>query len=108
MVQYLYASYSLNVHQLDEDLRNHVLSWRRSILEIAREEMGHLATVENLLTLIGGPLHFDREDFPIADPDLWPFPFQLEPLTKLSLAKYVMAETPAEKVLISLGLKDEI
>ena len=108
MVQYLYAAYSLDVHQADEDSRNLVLKWRRTILEIAREEMGHLATVENLLTLIGGPLHFDREDFPINDPDLWPFPFQLEPLTKLSLAKYVIAESPAEKVLFGLGLKDEI
>jgi hypothetical protein len=108
MVQYLYAAYSLNEHQPDEDLSKDVLRWKRTILEIAREEMGHLATVENLLTLIGGPLHFDRENFPIVDPDLWPFPFQLEPLTKLSLAKYVMAETPSEDVLVSLGLKDEI
>jgi hypothetical protein len=39
---------------------------------------------------------------------LWPFPFELEPLTKLSLAKYVLAETPSEEVLASLGLKEEI
>jgi Ferritin-like len=108
MVQYLYAAYSLNEQQADEGKREAVLRWRRTILEIAREEMGHLATVENLLTLIGGPLHFDREDFPIEDPALWPFPFQLEPLTKLSLAKYVLAETPSENALAKLGLKQEI
>jgi len=108
MVQYLYAAYSLNLHQEDEEKKRSVQGWRGTILEIAREEMGHLATVENLLTLIGGPLHFDREDFPIADPSLWPFPFELEPLTKLSLAKYVLAETPSEKILAKLGLKDEI
>jgi hypothetical protein len=51
MVQYLYAAYSLNEQQADEGKRDDVLRWRRTILEIAREEMGHLATVENLLTL---------------------------------------------------------
>jgi Ferritin-like len=108
MVQYLYAAYSLNAAQPDEGNRLSVQRWQRTVLEIAREEMGHLATVENLLTLIGGTLHFDREDFPIEDPDLWPFPFQLEPLTKLSLGKYVLAETPSEEVLISLKLKEEV
>lgn len=108
MVEYLYAAYSINLQQPEEAMRKDVMRWRSTILEIAREEMGHLATVENLLTLIGGPLHFDREDFPIIDPDLWPFPFELEPLSKRSLAKYVLAETPSEDVLVSLGLKDEI
>lgn len=108
MAQYLYAAYTINLQQPEEAMRQDVLRWRKTILEIAREEMGHLATVENLLTLIGGPLHFDREDFPIVDPDLWPFPFELEPLSKLSLAKYVLAETPSEDVLVKLGLKDEI
>lgn len=108
MAQYLYAGYSLNEQQSDAGRRESVLRWRHTILDIAREEMGHLATVENLLTLIGGPLHFDREDFPILDPDLWPFPFELEPLTKLSLAKYVLAESPSEKALAKLGLKEEI
>ena len=108
MAQYLYAAYTINLQQPEEAMRQDVLRWRNTILAIAREEMGHLATVENLLTLIGGPLHFDREDFPIVDPDLWPFPFELEPLSKLSLAKYVLAETPAEDVLVKLGLKDEI
>jgi len=70
--------------------------------------MGHLATVQNLLTTIGGPLSFDREDYPIIDPELWPFPFQLEPLTKKSLAKYVLAEMPLPKVLKELHLEKEI
>jgi Ferritin-like len=108
MVQYLYAAYSINLQQPEEAMKHLAMRWRTTILEIAREEMGHLATVENLLTLVGGPLHLDREDFPIIDPDLWPFPFELEPLSKRSLAKYVLAETPSENVLESLGLKEEI
>jgi Ferritin-like len=38
-------------------------------------------------------LNFEREDFPFRS--LYPFRFQLEPLTKTSLAKYVAAEMPA-------------
>jgi rubrerythrin len=75
MVQYLYAAYSLQEEQPDEATRRLIRQWRSVILEIAREEMGHLATVQNLLTVIGGPLSFDREDYPIIDPELWPFPF---------------------------------
>jgi hypothetical protein len=89
MVQYLYAAYSLNAAQPVAEHRRQVARWREVIAEIAREEMGHLASVQNLLTLIGGPLCFEREDYPIIDPDLWPFPFDLEPLSKDSLTSYV-------------------
>lgn len=108
MVEYLYAAYSLNECQDTEHRRNLVQRWRTIVLEIAREEMGHLASVQNILTLIGGPLCFEREDYPIIDPDLWPFPFELEPLTKDSLAKYVLTEAPSDEVLAKLHLTDEI
>jgi hypothetical protein len=91
MVQYLYAAYSVRAprgstpHELDriQDL----------LFQIAREEMGHLATVQNLLHLIGGPLNFNREHSPYAS-EIYPFRFKLEPLTLDSLAKYVIAESP--------------
>jgi len=108
MVQYLYAGYSLNENQPDPHKRTLVKRWKSAVLQIAREEMGHLTTVENMLTLIGGPLCFEREDYPIVDADLWPFAFELEPLTKASLGKYVLAEMPSEQVLEKLGLKKEI
>jgi hypothetical protein len=108
MVQYLYAAYSLDEKQASPARRAQVVKWRGVIAEIAREEMGHLATVQNVLTVIGGPLCFEREDYPIIDPHLWPFPFELEPLTKDSLAKYVLAELPSEEVLTKLHLTDEI
>jgi hypothetical protein len=108
MAQYLYAGYSLGGTQIvDPEHQRLVQQWRTTVLEIAREEMGHLVTVENLLTLIGGPLSFQREDYPIPK-DLYPFPFELEPLTKKSLGKYVLAEMPDEKVIDELGLTDEI
>src|SRR5262249_51120976 len=61
----------------------------------AKEEMGHLMTVQNLLRCLGGPLNLDREDFP-WDSEFYPFPFKLEPLTRRSLAKYVYAESPPD------------
>lgn len=93
MVQYLYAAYSLDPDGARADQRDTVIKWRLSILEIAREEMGHLATVQNLLRLIGAPLTLERDEFPFGTP-FYPFEFQLEPLSIHSLAKYVVAEMP--------------
>lgn len=108
MVQYLYAAYSLGgPHLTDPAHKKLADQWKATILEIAREEMGHLVTVENTLTLIGGPITFDRQDFPVPA-DLYPFPFELEPLTKRSLGKYVLAEAPDDATLQALGISDEI
>jgi hypothetical protein len=108
MVQYLYAGYSLGgQHLTDPKHRKLVQEWKAKILEIAREEMGHLVTVENMLTLIGGAISFEREDYPIPE-DLYPFPFELEPLTKKSLGKYVLAEMPNAETIEKLGLTEEI
>lgn len=93
MVQYLYAAYSLDLEQEEEKRRKMVERWQKSILAIAKEEMGHLLTVQNILTLIGGPINLEREDFP-WDAPYYPFPFRLEPLTMDSLACYVFAEMP--------------
>jgi hypothetical protein len=102
MVQYLYAAYSLKSADevtdqaqkaaLDESLPG---SWPQLLLGIAREEMGHLMTVQDLLALLGMPPNLDREDFP-PQKHLYPFTLHLEPLTQRSLAKYVVAEAPAD------------
>jgi hypothetical protein len=101
MVQYLYAAYSLKVTDevtdpglrdaLDESIDG---SWPRVLLDVAREEMGHLFTVQNLLLLLGMAPNFERERFPPRK-DLYPFALHLEPLSQRSLAKYVVAESPA-------------
>lgn len=93
MVQYLYAAWSLGGPQVPEEHRDAVAGWRQIILGIAKEEMGHLATVQNLLRLLGGPIALDREDYP-WDSDLAPYPFALERLTRSTLAKYILAESP--------------
>lgn len=100
LVQYLYAAYSL----ADGDFRGTSVptnaaaktrQWKMKLIGIAREEMAHLLTVQNLLRFIGGPLNLEREDFPFRTL-LYPFPLALEPLTRQSLAKYVAAEMPAD------------
>jgi hypothetical protein len=95
LVQYLYAAYSLDSASplLSADQKKAVGGWRNTIVGIAREEMAHLASMQNVLRLLGGPIHLDRQAFPYRS-DLSPFAFRLEPLTLRSLARYVAAERP--------------
>jgi hypothetical protein len=48
MTQYLYAAYSLGGEQVPVKHRPLVERWRNSLLTIAREEMGHLLSVQNV------------------------------------------------------------
>jgi hypothetical protein len=93
MVQYLYAAYSLNDQTGSAEQRRQVGRWRNRVLTVAKEEMGHLLTVQNLLCLLGGPICFERSHFP-ADTPYLPFPFRLEPVSAKLLAWYVYAEAP--------------
>jgi Ferritin-like len=95
MAQYLYGAYSLGGTNVPPEFAETVERWQETILGIAKEEMGHLITVENVLRLISGPLNLDREDFPF-DAGFYPFTFTLERLTLDSLAKYIYAEMPAD------------
>jgi hypothetical protein len=95
MVQYLYGAYSLGGPQVPPESRELVREWQEVILGIAKEEMGHLMSVQNVLRLIGAPLHLGREDYPWDTP-FYPFPFMLEPLSLNSLAKYVYTESPED------------
>jgi Ferritin-like len=89
LLQYLYAAYSL-----DRTSGPNVDAAADQIIEVARQEMAHFITVQNLLIALGNPVDLNRENFP-SRPDLYPFPAALEPLSLDSLAKYVTAESPA-------------
>lgn len=95
MVQYLYAAYSLGGKHVPAKRREMVRRWQENILAVAKEEMGHLLTVQNILTLIGAPINLHREDLPWDIP-FYPFPFRLEPLTLDSIACYAFAEMPSD------------
>jgi ferritin-like protein len=108
LVQYLFAAYSLGGPQIKEPSNQQkAQEWRQTIASIAQQEMGHLVAVENLLQLIGGPLSFERQDFP-SPSDLYPFPFALKPLTRQTLAQYVLAEMPDDEVIKELGLTERV
>jgi hypothetical protein len=108
MVQYLYAAWSLGGPGISPANQPDVLKWQRIILGIAKEEMGHLITVQNVLRLLGGPVHLDREDFPWIS-GFYPFAFSLEPASAQSVAKYVVAESPPDwPASVSAAEKDRI
>lgn len=95
MVQYLFAAYSLGGPNVPPRRQADLRRWQETILGIAKEEMGHLVTVQNLLTALGGPLQFNREDYP-NDNVLYESGFRLQPLTQPSLATYICAESPKD------------
>ncbi|MES0151774.1 ferritin-like protein [Mesorhizobium sp. M0012] len=99
MAQYLFAAGSLlpDVSVTVAGFDHPILSndWYDLIRDIAKQEMGHLITVQNVLLSMGAAPHVDRENFPLESP-LYPFPFKLQPVRLDTLAKYVCAEAPRE------------
>ncbi|MDQ6530506.1 ferritin-like protein [Flavobacterium sp. LHD-85] len=95
MLQYLYSAYSMGGSKVPEKYQEKVHTWQNIILGIAKEEMGHFISVQNVLKVIGAPLNFGRESYPWDSP-FYPFPFTLEKFSLKSLAKYVYAEAPCE------------
>ena len=94
MVQYLFAAYSLGGPQIDlPECRCRADEWRGVLLGIAKEEMGHLLTVQNIIRFLGGAPCLERDDYPVHSP-FHAFEFRLEPLTRMSLACYIVAESP--------------
>jgi hypothetical protein len=90
LVQYLYAAYSADVIVASGQLTEAAL-WQQQLLTVAREEMGHLMTIQNALRLIGATPNWKREDLPWDTP-YYPFPMEFEPFTFTAIEKYVYAE----------------
>ena len=68
MCQYLFATFSLK-RDVSEGLTQAQLEamkhWERIVLDVAVEEMLHLALVNNLLVALGSIPYFDRPNFPL-------------------------------------------
>src|SRR6266403_514296 len=61
LVQYLYAAFSFrdpDAQEVPPDRKLDLRRCRQEFMEIAEQEMGHLATIQNLLRAIGGPVNF--------------------------------------------------
>jgi Ferritin-like len=93
-VQYLYAAYSID--ETSHAPRNLTsLEWKTHLRLVAREEMAHLVTVQNLLLALGQEAHLNRGPMHRPESKL-PLPFKLEPLNQKSLGKFVLFESPTD------------
>ena len=100
MVQYLYAAYSLDeaYGQGDGTETTQIVdAWKRDLRLIARQEMAHFITVQNLLISLGAEVYVNRENNFSDHPDAYPFPVRFEKFGVESLARYVATEAPASE-----------
>jgi ferritin-like protein len=98
MLEYLFAALSLKTDTsegLTEEQLGAVRRWEALILEVAAQEMLHLALWGNLLTAIGGAPNFDRPNFP-QPVQYYPPGFQLAlvPFSEQALGNFVFNERP--------------
>ncbi|WP_077443021.1 ferritin-like domain-containing protein [Rhodanobacter sp. C05] len=100
MCTYLYAVFSLK-SSVEEGLTaeqlDAVTRWRRTILQIATEEMGHLASVWNITVALGGAPRIGRSNFPL-DPGYLPagVVVKLAPFNAATLQHFIYLERPAD------------
>lgn len=99
MCTYLYAAFSLktsvNEGVTPEQLEA-IVRWKRSILQVAIEEMGHLMSVWNITIALGGAPRVGRVNFPL-DPGYLPASVvvKLAPFNMATLQHFIFLERPA-------------
>ncbi len=89
MVQYLYSAYALKPEYAG--IVGGPAPNATTLMGVIIEEMQHLRGVNRLLVELGAAPVLTRQDFPYES-DLYPFPFELAPLSSVSLAKYTYCE----------------
>jgi CDGSH-type Zn-finger protein/uncharacterized Fe-S cluster protein YjdI len=98
MCTYLYAAFSLRsgtgegMSAIEADA---TARWRRAILKVAVEEMGHLTAVWNITAALGGSPRFGRMNFPL-DPGGLPanVVVRLAPFSEAVLQHFIYLERP--------------
>lgn len=98
MCTYLYAAFSLRSGEaegLSAAEAEAVARFRRVILQVALEEMGHLAAVWNITAALGGAPRFGRGNFPL-DPGYLPagLVVKLAPFGEAVLQHFIHLERP--------------
>ena len=93
MLQYLFCAFTLRSSYAE--LGGGGAATADSMIGVAIQEMQHLGAVNRLLVALGSCPHLDRQDFPY-EPEMYPFVFELEPLSRPALAKYVYVEAPSD------------
>ena len=100
MCTYLYAAFSLRQgteEGLSADEAAATARWRKIIIDVAVEEMGHLAAVWNITSALGGTPRFGRFNFPL-DPGLLPASInvKLAPFSDAVIQHFVFLERPTD------------
>lgn len=101
MAQYLFAAFSLKQDEsegLTWDEAELVRGWKGDLLRIARDEMGHLGTVFNMLSAVGGVPEMRRPNFPHPQGRWFPFGFELARLDEATLQRFIRFEEPRPKL----------
>lgn len=98
MCTYLYAAFSLKDGEqegLGPEEAAAVARWRRAIIDVAIDEMGHLVSVWNITSAIGGSPRFGRGNFPL-DPGYLPagVVVKLAPFNADTLQHFIHLERP--------------
>lgn len=91
MLQYLYGACSIKERY--QALVGQGAPSSANLLGVAVQEMQHLRVVNHLLVALGSCPHLQGQDFPY-EPDIYPFPFGLEPISRDVVAKYAYCEGP--------------
>jgi hypothetical protein len=104
LCSYLYAAFSLKDDSdasFDAREREAVSRWRQAIVDVAIEEMTHLALVANLTAALGARPHFDRPNYPVA-PGYHPagVVVELAPFDTATLDHFVFLERPQGAALV--------
>jgi CDGSH-type Zn-finger protein/uncharacterized Fe-S cluster protein YjdI len=98
MCTYLYAAFSLRSGEgegLSQAEASAVAGWRQAIIDVAIDEMGHLAAVWNITAALGGSPRFGRGNFPL-DPGMLPagIVVKLAPFNEQVLQHFIHLERP--------------
>jgi CDGSH-type Zn-finger protein/uncharacterized Fe-S cluster protein YjdI len=100
MCTYLYAAFSLKSGEaegLSATEADAVARWRRAILKVSIEEMGHLVAVWNLTSALGASPQFGRANFPLP-PGMLPASVvvKLVPFGDAAIQHFAHLERPAD------------
>src|SRR5258706_770924 len=100
MCTYLYAAFSLKSgteEGLSSAEAEAVARWRRTIMQVSKEEMAHRVAVWNLTSALGGTPRFGRENFPLSAGNLpASVVVRLAPFSEAVIQHFIHLERPAD------------
>lgn len=77
----------------DFELATNIVNWTQQISFVARQEMEHLALVNNIITAVGGAPYFNHPNFPMP-PGYTDYDLALERLNHRTMDRFIAFESP--------------